>query len=129
MVFGVALIGWAVFLTALIGAKLISAWNTADTVYASIGPLLPRDAVVMVNDPPGFYYQTGLSAVVVPDSPPDVIPALAARYGVTYLLLDANRTDPFAALYDGKITYPFLRLMQTDSTTGLRLYQVLQVTP
>jgi hypothetical protein len=128
-VFAGSLVGWAILLSMLIGAKLIGTWNSADPAYAILGAQLPRDAVVMVNDPPAFYYQTGLSAVVVPDSAPDVIPTLAARYGVTYLLLDVNRTEPFAALYEGQVSYPFLRLLQNDPVTGLRLYQVIKETP
>ena len=127
--FGLALIAWGVLFSVLVGTKLIGSWNSANTAYASIGAQLPRDAVVMVNDPPGFYYQTGLSAVVVPDSSPTVIPVLTYRYNVSYLLLDANRTEPFARLYNNEDNYPFLRLIQDDRATGLRLYQVNKATP
>ena len=127
--FGLALIAWAIFFSVLVGTKLIGSWNSANATYASIGAQLPLDAVVMVNDPPGFYYQTGLSAVVLPDSPPSVIPELTARYNVSYLVLDANRTEPFSSLYDDYAYYPFLRLMQDDKTTGIRVYQVLKVIP
>ena len=134
-VFGIALLGWAVAFSALTGLKLISGWNVANAAYTQIGPALSADAVIMVNDPPAFTYQSGLAAVVVPDSSPDVIPALVARYGVTYLLLDSNRTVPFAALYAGQDSFPFLQVLSlpagvtSDPANPLQLYRVLSPTP
>jgi hypothetical protein len=46
----------------------------------------------MINDPSALYYFTGLSGVVVPNAPPNVIPELAKRYGVAYVVLDNNPT-------------------------------------
>ena len=50
------------------------------------------DAVVMVNNPPAFWYYTHRPTVVVPAPIGDEETLLAAadRYGVTYVLLDRN---------------------------------------
>jgi hypothetical protein len=123
-VFSGALIVLAITLSAMLFTKQVNSWNSAGARYRTIGAILPHDAVVMVNDPPAFYYATGLSAVVVPDSPPSVIPTIAARYGVTYLILDANRTAPLNDLYEGRESAPFLSLISDQG--GVRVYQIIR---
>lgn len=58
------------------------------TFFPYLAELLPPDARVMVNDPAQLYYFTGLGGVVIPNEQPDVIPEIARRYGVGYLLLE-----------------------------------------
>lgn len=121
-VFSGALIVLAVALSGMLFTKQVNGWNAAGATLRAIGATLPRDAVVMVNDPSAFYYATGLSAVVVPDSPSSVIPTIAARYGVGYLILDANRTAPLNDLYEGRESPPFLTLMSDQA--GVRVYRI-----
>ncbi|MCZ7538867.1 MAG: glycosyltransferase family 39 protein [Anaerolineae bacterium] len=104
------LLALALTLSAL-SAKL-GGWNDNARFYREIARDLPAGAVLMVNDPAALYYQTGLAGVVVPDSDPDVVPEIAARYGVTHLLLDANRTAPFSGLFTGADARPYLRLVR-----------------
>jgi hypothetical protein len=130
-VFSTALVVLAVALSLglLFGRR--SGWNTADELYATIGSDLPPDAVVMINDPPSLYYHTGLSGVVLPNSDPDVVPEIAARYGVTHLVLDINRTQPFAALFEGQDRRSFLREIRVydrgtaDPDDDLRLFEIV----
>ncbi len=122
MVFGAALIGLMIVLSGAIFIQKASSWNQAGGVYQQIGAALPPDAVVMVNDPPAFYYYTGRSGVVLPNAPPDVIPALASRYGVTHVIIDSNRTAPMDGLYTGKIFPTFLMLI--DDRDGIRIFKV-----
>ncbi|NLX08951.1 MAG: hypothetical protein GXY36_04800 [Chloroflexi bacterium] len=124
IVFGGALLVLAALLS---GGMLLARGpelNDNAVFYRTLGADLPADAVVMINDPPGLYYHAGRGGVVVPNAAPDVIPEIARRYGVTHLLLDANRTAPFDGLYAGTETYPFLSLVQvyaagTDSERQL----------
>ena len=127
-IFGTALVGFAVVFSALIGARQIGNWNEANAFYPVIGAGLRRDSIVMVNDPPAFYYETGLSAIVVPDSPPDTLAALVARYGVTTVILDENRPDSLADLYDGKLTLPYLRPLPplAGQPATIRTFEVIR---
>ncbi len=121
-IFTVALIIWAAFLTGA-GFNKLRDLDAANVPYARLRGVLPDDAVVMVNDPPAFYYFTGLGGVVVPDGGPEVVRALAARYGVTHLLLDQNATPPLVPLYEGKIALPaWLNLIRTIG--GVKVYAV-----
>ena len=88
------------------------AWNRADSAMVSIGDWLqtldPGRPVVMVGNPPAFYYSTGIPAIVVPNENVTRTLEAARRYGAQYLLLDANRPLPLAALYAGDETHPAL---------------------
>ena len=130
-VFSSALIVLAVVLSVgILQARLPSLNQNAEN-YKTLADQLPSDAVVMINDPPALYYHTGLWGVVVPNEDPDVVPAIARRFGVTYLLLDGNRTQPFTGLWRGTDQRPFLRLIAVEEggTPGLaddrRLFQIL----
>lgn len=108
-VFGVALIILATCLSFGILLKRVPQWNDNGTFYKAVVADLPSDAVLMVNDPPALYYHTGYYGVVVPNADPNVVPEIAARYGVTYLVLDVNRTEPFTGLFLGQEVRPFLQ--------------------
>ncbi len=111
-VFGTALVVLAAGISVSILAIRLPDWNDNASFYRTLARDLPPDAMVMVNDPAALYYQTGLPGVVVPNADPDVVPEIAARYGVTYLVLDVNRTDPFTGLFLGTEQRPFLRLVR-----------------
>lgn len=108
-VFSAALVGLAVILSVGVLLARLPDWNDHGEFYQVIGDDLPDQAVVMINDPAGFYYHTGLPAVVVPNEDPAIVPEIAAQYGVTHLVLDVNRTEPFTALFLGEDERPFLR--------------------
>jgi hypothetical protein len=81
-------------------------------IYAQIGSLLPPDTVVMVGDAPGFYYHTGLPAIIVPNEPPQILPEIAARYGASYLILDEDRPRPLADFYEGQTSLSEIQPIQ-----------------
>jgi hypothetical protein len=81
------------------------AWSHLDDDYSQAGAWLkqntPRGTRVMVNNPPCFYYRTGLSSVVVPDGDVTTVIAVAEKYQVGYLLLDANSPSGLILVYQG----------------------------
>lgn len=88
VVFGSALIAWAVLLSVVMLWNKRLEWNNSGAFYEALG--LPQEAIVMINDPSALYYFTGNMGVVVPNAPPSSISDLAARYGVTHVVLDRN---------------------------------------
>jgi len=78
-------------------------WNESDRVYASIGQWLHDwgeiNPIVMVNNPPGFTYQTGLPSIVVPYGDEVDLLRAADQFEATWLVLDANRPESLADLY------------------------------
>jgi hypothetical protein len=94
-VFAVAAVVAAMGLSAFVAGQLLPRWWHVDTVYEEIGQWMVEqgvedDAVVMVNNPPAFWYYTRHPAVVVPAPMGDagVLLAAADRYGVSYVVLD-----------------------------------------
>jgi hypothetical protein len=97
-------------------------------IYDQIGAILPPDAIVMTGDAPGFYYHTGLPAIIVPNEPPQILPEIAARYGATYLILDADRPKPLADFYEGTISLPQIQPIQRFGEDAI-LYRFEDVAP
>jgi len=109
-VFSIALIGLAMALSLIIWyGRVIGSnasdpiWNQADRVYGPIGQWLRErgeaDPIVMTNNPPGFYYQTGLRSIMIPNGDVDTLLAAARQFGTEWIALDDNRPAPLAGLY------------------------------
>ncbi|MGQ9850220.1 MAG: ArnT family glycosyltransferase [Aggregatilineaceae bacterium] len=113
-IFSAAAVILALALTVSTLRARLAGWNANADSYRRLAGLLSPEAVVMVNDPPALYYHTGLAGVVVPNASPDVLPELAARYGVTHLRLDVDRTAPFSGLFLGQETRPYLQLIYRE---------------
>jgi hypothetical protein len=122
VVFSALLALWAcgLGLSTLRGRALV--WNNAGAYYARLS--LPTSAVVMSNDPPALYYFTGLPGVVVPNAPVERIAEIAARFGVTHVVLDVNRTAPLDELWRRQAVPFFLEHLSYDGT--FRVYRVGQ---
>ena len=54
----------------------------------------------MIGNPPAFWYHTGHSALVVPNGGVGTLLAVADRYRAAYLVIDPNRPEPLAELYE-----------------------------
>jgi len=112
-VFGVAAAVLAVLLSVYVTAQKLPSWQRADAVYQQIGQWLAREGdageVVMVANPPAFWYHTRCPAVAVPNGDVEVLLAVADRYGVRYVLLDRNRPAALAGLYAQEQLHPRLQ--------------------
>jgi 4-amino-4-deoxy-L-arabinose transferase-like glycosyltransferase len=130
-VFGGAAILLAIMLSVGVFSARVGSWNDNGEFFREIASDLPSDAVVMVNDPAGLYFHTGLSGVVIPNAAPDVIPEISEKYGVTHLILDINRTEPFTKVFLGEESPPFLRLMKVygadtaNRSDDRKLYEIV----
>ena len=95
-VFGVAAIGFAVVLSAVLYSQRLDGF-TGTHPYQAVGRWLDanasRTARAMVNDPPSFAYHTGRGSVALPNEDLETVLEVMRRYGVQYLVLDqANAT-------------------------------------
>ena len=131
-VFGVGAVLLAVMLSGLIyfpkvlgGSLTDPAWNRSNLIYHDVGDWLDNHAVptdlVMINNPPSFYYHTGRSSVVVPAEGPETLIHICDRYGVRFVVLDHNIVPALVPLYQGQATHPRLvertRLGNQDNPT------------
>ena len=78
-------------------------WGSGSEAYEAVGEQLARldadRAPVAVNNPPGFFAATEWPAVVIPDGDPSVLHQVVQRYGVGWVVLDANHPQGLAELY------------------------------
>jgi 4-amino-4-deoxy-L-arabinose transferase-like glycosyltransferase len=92
----------------------IPRWNINLLTYDEVGDqLYTLDAspgTVAVNDPPGFHIATGLDAVVIPNGPPDTLAEVVERYHVSWVVLDVNRPEGLAGLYEVPTSIQWLEL-------------------
>ncbi len=62
-------------------------------MYSELMQNLPPNARVMINDPAALYYFTGFGGVVLPNNSPEVLPEIARRYDIDYLVLEFVNLD------------------------------------
>jgi hypothetical protein len=128
----------AVFtVAAVIGAAALSgyaawgrlrAWKASGSTHLLVDECIAglggESTVVMVNDPPSFWYYTRRPAVAVPNEDVETVLAAARRHGVSYLVLDSNRPDPLADLYSGAEVHPrFDRVCSFGDTVVLEVLE------
>ena len=104
-VFTVAAVVATVALSIYVADSVLPRWHGVDRAYERIGRWMEQegvdgDAVVMVNNPPAFWYYTRRPSVVVPAPAGDLETLLAAayRYDVAYVVLDRNWPLPSEGL-------------------------------
>ncbi len=122
-VFSTALVGLALMLSLTFGtAGRVPDDAPTPTFYTALDALLPTNARVMINDPAGLYYHTGRGGVVLPNSAPDAIPGIAARYQIDYLILESPEAVPvpLMALFDTTPDY----LIPIPFDGGARVYAI-----
>lgn len=118
-IFGALAVGLAaalsgtIYWTGVLGGSLDDpAWNRSDLIYRQVDAWLddhaaPND-LIMINNPPSFYYHTGRSSVVVPAGGPETVLEICRRYGVRYVVLDRNVVPALEPLYRGEMSHPHL---------------------
>jgi hypothetical protein len=105
-----------------------AAQPSAPAFYDQMAAVLPDEARVMINDPAQMYYHTGREGVVLPNEAPDVIPEIAARYDVDYLLFERVQDGVSLAAPAPLMTVPgqppdFLTPIPLDDP-NVRLYAI-----
>ena len=139
-VFGVGVMLLAVMLSGLIYSRQVlggsltdPVWNRSDLVYRDVGAWLDDHAaptdLVMINNPPSFYYHTRRSSVVVPAESPEMLVEVCDRYGVRFVVLDHNIVPALVPLYRGQVTHPRLAeraRLGEDSQRPVIIYETLE---
>jgi hypothetical protein len=114
------LVGLAVLVSVALYAVRMRGWNQADALYVTIGAKLSGQpsAIVMVNNPPAFFYHTGQLAIAIPNGDVNTLLAAARRYSAKWVVLEANHPAALSALYDQPRSDPWLILVETFPVQG-----------
>jgi 4-amino-4-deoxy-L-arabinose transferase-like glycosyltransferase len=93
-----------------------------DPAYALLRDL-PKEAVVMSNNPPGVWAVTGHPGIPLPNGDGDTVVALADKFNVRYVVMDHNITPGLAPLYQSDGT-EWLKLVKQEGE--VKLFEVIQ---
>jgi hypothetical protein len=136
-----------ILLSAVLSLAIIVAnaqtWDSTYDLYQQAGKIIVRDMhtiaslarkkngpdaeisalpVILVDDPPDYYFATGQHAIALPDQDTSVLLQAADRYGATYLLLETVHSRAQDGLWNGTEHPP--RLILIWSIPGARLYRI-----
>lgn len=106
-------------------------WNEANAGYVTVSQWLddhgPDDVLVMVVDPPAYYYFTHRPCVVIPNEPLDGVLGVANKYGADYLILEYDHVPSLDPLYRGDASHPALALQhwfRDASGNEIQIYRI-----
>lgn len=126
LVFSSAMIGFAALLSVyLVGGRVLGwgagnqPWGAGQRAYVDLEDQLhrlaiPSEATILVNNPPGFYLVSQRPSIVIPDGDVDRLLAVARRYGVQIVLLEANHPQGLQGLYENPTAYRQFESLWSD---------------
>jgi hypothetical protein len=102
-------------------------WNQGWNAYRTVEDVLVKeeistDAVILVNNPPGFYAVTGRPAIAIPYGGEDQTLAVADRYGARFLVLDENNIRRLSDLYTHPLGHNRFHWIAT--VQGIHLFEI-----
>jgi hypothetical protein len=116
--FSVAAVALAGTLTLFLLARRLptqsgEGWGAGAAIFRAVAERLATEALearpVAVNNPPGFFVETGRPSVVIPNGGVAVLEQVARRYQVGWVVLDANHPAGLADLYASPTQLDWLR--------------------
>ncbi len=135
-VFGLGLVALALLVSGFVFCRAAAQPTPSQTGYAVYGQLVDWlndrrqiEQVVMLGDPPGYWYAGGGPSIMLPNEPVETVLAVADRYGARYLVLDGNRPGSMAQLYAADVSHPRLLTVYTFSDHPGQTVIVLEIVP
>lgn len=94
-------------------------------VYAKLREIgFTEHDVVMVKNPPGWFYVTGQPAIVIPDGDEAIILEAADKFSATFILIEMDHVEGLNNLFEEKTsTVGFEYLSEVD---GIQIYRILK---
>jgi hypothetical protein len=83
---------------------------------------IANDAIIMVNNPPGFYLATGRKSIVIPNGDVDNLISTAKKYGAEILVLESNHPDDLDLLFEAPADLSGLQLLA--STGDVHIFRI-----
>ena len=131
-VFSIAALAFGVLISLWIAqSSKVDEGQEMPSMYAELRALMPSDARVMINDPARLYHHLGRGGVTIPSQSVYVVPEIAKRYGINYLVLEHVGVDgyiggaPVAFQFEVGSPPDFLRAIAVESRNDLRLYKIV----
>lgn len=91
------------------GGSIYEVYEEIDQAIRNMGE--SPNAIVMVNNPPGFTAVTGRPAIVIPDGDLEMVLTAAGYYSARFLILDKNYPMGLKDIYTNRDLSPGLRYL------------------
>lgn len=127
LIFAVICLSIMLYYQRVIGTDLRQPrWESSHAHYQEVSRVLDEagagaDAVVMVNNPPGFWLASGRPAAVIPYGDEHTLISAALRYRARYVILETNNPRQLSDLYHNRVSPPELEYMASVGSTKLFL--------
>jgi hypothetical protein len=113
----VVIVTMALFWTRVVGMDYLNSnWSANERVYEEVAIWFENEgvdrAVVAVNNPPGFFAQSNLQAVVIPDGDEAVLRQVVEVFKVDWVLLDSNNPG-LNSIYENPKSFDWLEWVDT----------------
>jgi hypothetical protein len=89
---------WALWGKARSSARNLVTYRMAASTIQNTGPTRPSTVVAAV-DPPGFFAASGVPAVALPDGDTEALRLVVERYGVQWVVIEADHPQLLSGLY------------------------------
>ena len=132
-VFGTSAVVLAVLLTLGLYATRFfgegDSWNASAQTYLAVAATIPEgdNSVVAVNNPPGFFAHSQISAVVIPSGTEQTLKKVVESFNVGWVVLEANHPSGLDSLYADPGSATWLTLVETVQTPGSNPVLILRV--
>jgi hypothetical protein len=123
-----AVVTLALLWTRAVGADYFNpGWSSEARIYEEAAHWFEErgveQTVVAVNNPPGFYAQSKLQAVVIPDGDEDTLRLVVDQFEVEWVLLDSNYPAGLKELYEDPQSSDWLELVDTlEKMQGMKIF-------
>ncbi len=132
-VFGASAVVLAVLLTIGLYATRFfgegDAWNASAQTYIAAAASIADgpESIVAVNNPPGFFAHSQISAVVIPSGTEQTLRKVVGSFDVGWVVLEANHPPGLNSLYADPNSATWLTLVETIQAPGGQQVHIFRV--
>jgi hypothetical protein len=132
-VFGTSAVVLAVLLTIGLYATRFfgegDAWNASAQTYIAAAASIADgpESIVAVNNPPGFFAHSQISAVVIPSGTEQTFRKVVGSFDVGWVVLEANHPPSLNSLYADPNSATWLTLVETIQAPGGQQVHIFRV--
>ena len=105
------------------------AWNASAQTYLAVAATVPEgdNSVVAVNNPPGFFAHSQISAVVIPSGTEQTLRKVVESFNVGWVVLESNHPSGLDSLYADPGSATWLTLVDIIQAPGSNPVHILRV--
>lgn len=97
------------------------AFQQVDRVLSKLG--IPNETVVVISNPPGWFWETGRSSIVTPFEGEQAVVMAANRYGAEYVVLEPDHVASLDQMYNNPSSAQFFEHIGSFEN-GIEIFRI-----